>query len=310
MNATISQSQINIALAGCEFFLQTNNAGEIFANLRIGREVQRKFPGFVGEILKRLENFEGAQVIWRGLPRHGWYSIQFQSTLNHYISLAARNCNPLKAGRCAPSNLSVNRLRTLNLLRQLISRRDRLAAAIGQSPVTQAPVIDDQRERLSAAITQWQRGNHAKFHELMNPTPVQKSVHTETIVANSFAAIPDPWTTPEQFPAVETGILDRPSCPIILPLLLPPHVDPSPEAESETELWAAARSAFGEWETEARDKRRSELSALTKAQLGELLGWQRGKVYNTKKAALVEALLDLESGSESDSKLDLDLEES
>lgn len=340
MNATRSpqfQTQINAALTGCEFFLKTNNANEIFATLRISPEVQKHYSWFVPTILNSLNSFEGANIIWQSKPRHGWFVIEFQSNLNHYLSLAAKNCNPVLCGRCAPSNLTINRIRTMNLLRALIERRDRLTnliapSILGTLPSTQSTSVvgefvtnqaTDIRQQLSAAIKAANSGDYEHSQEILNAlkstSPAERIDELEPAAhaTSKLPKLPDLWETPERYPAVAEGILGRPSCPVkfsFLPPTLETEIPVSNEShndekepktigipiiesrddDEESDLWQAARSAFGEWDAERRDEQRSKLQRLTKAQLGEMLGWNRGQVHNTKKAMMIEAVLDLE----------------
>lgn len=281
MNAsqTLNQPQINAALYACEFFLDANNAGEIFANLRVSREIQTQYPQFVSTLLDLLENFDGASIIWRGKPRHGWFVIQFTSTLKHYLSLAASICNPVGKGRCSPSNIPINRLRTMQLLWKLMVRRDQLAGGLMIPPLTSAQESTKTESETSlpfAVVT-----SHPETLEALKDIESSGRQLEDSILP----ILPDPWITPERYPAVVN--LERPLCPVPWVGLLPPAKD------SETEIEDAARETFGDWQqTETREQRREELQRLTKAQLGKLLGWKKGKIHTTKKAALIEALLD------------------
>lgn len=179
---TTFQAQINAALSSCEFFLSiSKNKGDIFANLRVSPETQKKYPAFISIIIDLVKKFEGAELLWSSLPSHGWHTIQFTSTLKHYISLAGVPGHP---GRCLPSNLPVHRVNTFHLLQTLVHRRDRMMQIYA--------IPSSDRSFSSPSV----------------PTLIPSSVSLTNRTPNtpSFPTIPCPWKSAEEYPA--TGAID------------------------------------------------------------------------------------------------------
>lgn len=122
-SAILSSREIDAALSCSEFFLSTYDDGDIFGTLRVSPEVQEQHPLFISNMVDLLDDIEGADIIWRSCPEDGWYTLQFTSTLAHYLSLADDTCNPTGNGRCSMPRLSENRLETYRLLQDLLVTR-------------------------------------------------------------------------------------------------------------------------------------------------------------------------------------------